>query len=402
MSTITGNAEFNNANNNGTVEGESSFNGTSENTGTVVGDAYFSDTSTNGGTVEGNAAFYDNAVNIGEVTEAAAFLGEAENNGTIGEVMTTPQIIEQPQSVKKLAGAGDATFEITGDGSMLNCNWTQGSCGGPYGKYSEYRIINISDPGQGQARACDVLCKLENPAGEVSGNLAVCIFGVFPTVEFTEYPGDVTLNEYSNLSLSLAGTSNDDKVYISLVDALNDQELYSPVEVSVTNGNFSIYRSVVAENLIKAHNNKQVRCKVSDSFGHNFTQQFMLFVNNIDFHPQIVQHPQNVEALAGQTITFTIQTNPLTPVSDYLWGTATMGTIGVIPESYNPVGVNTDTLTITLPSDLPLGPLTINVADIVMFSCQIKGPDSPGDGTGFQYFLNSNGAGVTIVAPPEE
>lgn len=400
MSTITGNAEFNNANNNGTVEGESSFNGTSENTGTVVGDAYFSDTSTNGGTVEGNAAFYDNAVNIGEVTEAAAFLGEAENNGAIGEVMTAPQITEQPQPVKKLAGTGDATFEITGDGSMLNCNWTQGSCGGPYGKYSEYRIINVSDTGF--ARTCDVLCKLENPAGEVSGNLAVCIFGVFPTVELTEYPGDTTLNEYANLSLSLAGTSNDDKVYISLVDAGNDQELYSPVEVTVTNGSFNIYRSVVAENLIVAHNNKQVRCKVSDSFGHNFTQQFLLFVNNVDFHPQIIQHPQDVEAVAGQTITFTIQTNPLTPVSDYLWGTATIGTIGVIPEAYNPVGVNTDTLTITLPNDLPLGPLTVNVADTVLFSCQIKGPDSPGDGTGFQYFLNSNAAGVTIVAPPEE
>jgi hypothetical protein len=128
----------------------------------------------------------------------------------------------------------------------------------------------------------------------------------------------------------------------------------------------------------------------------------MLFINNIDFHPQIVQHPQNVEALAGQTITFTIQTNPLTPVSEYLWGTFTNGIIGVIPESYNPVGVNTDTLTITLPDDLPLGPLTVNVTDPVLFSCQIKGPDSPGDGTGLQFFLNSSTAGVTIVAPPEE
>ena len=50
MSTITGNAEFNSSNNNGTVNGTAAFTGDGSNTGTV----------------DGNAAFYDNSANIGK------------------------------------------------------------------------------------------------------------------------------------------------------------------------------------------------------------------------------------------------------------------------------------------------------------------------------------------------
>lgn len=387
MSEITGNAEFNNSTNNGIITGEVVF----------TGDAV------NNGTVDGNAAFYDNCVNNGEITQEAAFLGEAQNNGDIGATMNAPQIIAHPQSIKKLIGTGAAEFEISADGALMGCGWTAPTCGVFLnGGYAQYRIISIDDPGY--PKTCDVVCKIQNPVGEVNSNLAVCIFGLLPTVNLNS-PGNVIVNEYQNVTLRFTGTSNDDKVYAQLVSgANNDENIAEPVEIIPVNHSFNFASTdfVVATNIQLIHNNKQVRLKIFDSFGYALSEQFLLVVNDIYFHPQIIQHPQSVEAVAGQTITFTIQTNPLTPVSEYLWGTATMGSIGFIPEEYNPVGINTDTLTITLPNDLPLGPLTVNAMDLVLFSCQIKGPDSPGDGTGAQYFLNSNAAGVTIVAPPEE
>jgi hypothetical protein len=405
MSTIIGNTEFNNSNNNGAVTGEAVFNGDSTNVGIVVGDAYFSDTSTNTGTIDGNAAFYDTAVNSGEVIEAAAFLGEAQNNGEIGQTMTEPEITAQPQTVKKLSGTGNAEFSISGEGAMLNCNWTNGSCGGPYGKYAEYRVITIDDPGQGQSRACDVLCKLENPAGQTTGNLALCIFGVFPSVDFTQNPGNITVDEYTDVTLNLNGTSNDDKVLLTLVNAGNNAIITSGTEISVTNGSYNVQNVVVAAQVPFSANNTSVRVRVSDSFGENYSQPFMLFVNDMTFDPQIIQQPQSVEAYPGQTVSFTIVASDAVDFYKWLLFNANNPPLNLmelsIPAAWSPVGENTSTLTVTIPEGLPLGYYDPNNIGGLCFHCFISHPDSPGDGTGAKIPLMSYPACMTIIEPPQ-
>jgi hypothetical protein len=412
MSTITGDTEFNNSNNNGIVTGETSFSGDSANTGTIIGDAYFSDSSENNGVVDGNAAFYDGAVNSGEITEAAVFLDGAQNNGEIGEAMTAPQITEQPQTVKKLSGTGNAEFMISGEGAMLNCNWTDSSCGGPYGRYAEYRVITINDPGQGQSRVCDVLCKLENPAGQATGNLALCIFGVFPTVAIVGFPGDITVDKYANIAFSINGTSNDDSVSVALVNASNAAVIGNAAEITDIDGNYSRQNIVVASNIPYSANNTSVKLKVSDSFGVGYSSSFMLFVNDTRFNPQITQQPASVEAYAGQTVSFTVEANDGTPnmgVVTYRWIYTSGDGPGLpngwydrtIPSSWNPIGENTNTLTVTIPSDAPLGFYDPNNTGGYCFACLVSGDESPDDGTGRKIPIISSNACMTIVEAPE-
>jgi hypothetical protein len=425
MSTITGNAEFNNANNNGTVEGESSFNGSSENTGTIVGDAYFSDTSANNGTVDGNAGFYDTAVNNGEVTDAAAFLDGAQNNGEIGvECTTAPVLVQHPQTIA--GSANNAVFSIVAEdnpwvhvewGIFLHSGYYSGNTIYHSGLYPDVNSITIANflggmPNADQIWKITVNCKLENPFGVVHANEAYLLTG--PAAQLTAPPSEfnssvVNVNEGEPLIFIFSANSAANKVVVGatrgsqMVDPIVfESEFDTSFDVDSLTGRRKIPVGYLNGRPATRLDSGQWWLRITDMIGGSMSESFITVnVTNVDAHPQITQHPQNVEASGGQTITFTIQTNPLTPVTEYLWGTFIMGNTGVIPEIYNPIGINTDTLTITLPNDLPLGPLMLD-PDPLAFSCQIKGPRSPAGEAGTQAFLNSNAAGVTIVAPPEE
>ena len=197
MSTITGDAEFNNSNNNGTVAGESSFNGDSVNTGTVSGIAYFSDTSTNSGTVEGNAVFYDTAINTGEVTEAAVFLDEAQNNGEIGvECTAAPVITQHPENVYNgpLDSFVGTSYSVRAEENpWVDVSWNvlmyfggnavmPYSIAGPYAEWKDLVIPYLGGlPGDAIKRAT-INCRLSNGVGEVHATEAEYISGGPPAL----------------------------------------------------------------------------------------------------------------------------------------------------------------------------------------------------------------------------
>jgi hypothetical protein len=221
MSTIIGDAEFNNSNNNGTVQGETSFNGESGNTGTVVGDAYFSDTSANNGTVDGNAAFYDAAVNSGEVTEAAAFLDEAQNNGEIGALcVSAPVITEHPQNVYT-GGSGEgqimlfstssgdftsSTFSIRAEENpWIDVRWSIAmtySYNSTYttsvnGSYNDVKDLYIGSIGglPSDVREATINCTLANGIGEVNAIPAIFKKGGNPSITQEASYGQITVTE---------------------------------------------------------------------------------------------------------------------------------------------------------------------------------------------------------------
>lgn len=316
MSTITGNTEFNNANNNGTVEGETSFNGDSTNTGNIVGDAYFSDTSTNSGTVEGNAAFYDTASNGGEVTGAAAFLDEAQNNGEIGAAcVSAPVITQQPESV--YAGPGgqnnapmlfslnasnfeSASFSVRAEENpWVSVNWTLNVTHGynnsqaffVSGKYEEVKDLNISNIGglPSDIWYSRVNCNLNNPLGEVNTNEVFFKKGNLPTITQEANYGQITVTEGDELVFPFNAFSWADNATVGIS---NGNMMVDPVVVEgefntvfdsdslnggrkIVMGQLNLGRPASLED-----NNTRWWFRISDVFGSNLApNEISVYVN---------------------------------------------------------------------------------------------------------------------------
>ena len=152
---ITGNVSFNldsTNNTSGLVNGNAVFNASSNNYGTVQGNAEFYEQSENnfGATVQGNAAFYGNSNNGGQVTSSMffyensnndatlttspTFAGNSDNSGTItgnpvfnGSATNTATIIGNPTFNGTSTNAGTVTGSPTFNGTSTNAGTVTGS-----------------------------------------------------------------------------------------------------------------------------------------------------------------------------------------------------------------------------------------------------------------------------------
>jgi hypothetical protein len=210
MSTITGEAEFNNSNNNGTVDG--------------------------------NAAFYGDSSNNGEVTEAAAFLDGAENNGEIGALCTVaPVITQHPQTI--VGSANNAVFSIVAeDNPWIHVEWQIFLHSGYYsgntiyhsGLYPDVNSITIANflggmPSADAIWKITVNCKLENPFGAVHANEAYLLTG--PAAQLTAPPSEfnsnvVNVNEGEPLIFIFSANSAANKV---IVGATRGSQMTDPI-----------------------------------------------------------------------------------------------------------------------------------------------------------------------------
>lgn len=318
MSTIAGNAEFNNSNNNGTVEGEASFDGDSSNAGTVVGVAYFSGPSANNGTVDGNAAFYDDSANNGEVTEAAAFLGNAENNGNTGAIcLSAPIITQQPENVYAGPGVGgnapmlfslnasdfqSAVFSVRAEENpWVSVNWTLNLTSGynntqavfVSGKYDDVKDLNIATIGglPEEVWYATVNCNLNNPLGEVNTNEVFFKKGELPTITQEANYGQITVTEGEELifPFNVFSWSNAATVGISnsnmLVDPVVAESEFNTIVDSeslngrrkIVMGQLNLGRPATIED-----NNTQWWFRVSDVFGSSMApNEIVVHVNPV-------------------------------------------------------------------------------------------------------------------------
>jgi hypothetical protein len=328
MSTITGEAEFNNSNNNGSIDGTATFNGDSQNSGEIEGTAIFNDSAENNGTVE-NGVFYDNASNNGEVVDFAVFLDGAQNNGTAGTVVTEPPAItQQPVSVCVNSGiGGNVLFTAAASGDLVNHKWVVDGVdreenegrGVAYSGNSAELNLSIN---YGQAYQANVKCRFYNPIGSVETDAVVANVGPLPTVfdpHVAVGPGQETYNEFSTIKVFVEGISYASKVYLQFqvdyningnayVDYGDILELtttgYPPQGSTTPNFSGLLDSGVILINPQPL----RVRVKVSDCIGADETLSWMAYFNDVPIDPPtITMQPVSGSAYAGDYVTFTVE-----------------------------------------------------------------------------------------------
>jgi hypothetical protein len=377
MSTITGDAEFNNSNNNGTVAGESSFNGDSVNAGTVSGVAYFSDTSTNSGTIEGNAVFYDTAVNTGEVTEAAVFLDEAQNNGEIGvECTAAPVITQHPENVYNGPSGsfvGTSYSVRAEENPWVDVSWNVlmnfgGNAGMSYsiaGPYAEWKDLTIPYMGglPGEARRATINCRLSNGVGEVHATEAEYISGdppalVLPpdsgnvdadTVNVTE--GEPLIFVFSATSAAYTVTVGATRGSITSDPIAFEGEFNTTFDVDSLVGRRKIALAYLnAGRLATREDNGVWRLKITDPIGSTLSPyDITVNVTNVDVAPTITTQPVSASGYNGEYVTFTVEADDNVPgdsILSYQWKTSS---------NQNLEGQTLPSLTIHIPTGLQGG-----------------------------------------------
>jgi len=327
MSTISGQAEFNDSDNNGTVNGAAVFTGDSSNTGTVDGNATFTDNSQNNGTVDGNAAFYDNTVNNGEITEMGAFAESAQNNGDVSTLVTEPPSIAT-QPIGLCATGGNVTLTASASGYFVNHKWVVDNVereeneGGGVAADGTSATLNLSI-NQGQQYKTNVKCRFYNPIGSVDTAVAVVNVGTPAIVQDPHVavgPGQETYNRLDTLKVSVEGFSYADKVYLQFQVNSGPYEAfvnYGNISELATSGSATTNFSGLLDSGITllGATFTRARVRVYDCFGNgNITNSWWTYFNELNIDPPtIIVQPISGSAYAGEYVTFTVEADDNLP-----------------------------------------------------------------------------------------
>lgn len=384
MSTITGEAEFNNANNNGSIDGTATFNGTSQNSGEVEGSAIFNDSAENNGTVE-NGVFYDNSSNNGEVVDFAVFLDGAQNNGTAGTIVTEPPAItQQPVSVCVNSGnGGGVLFTAAASGDLVNHKWVVDGVdreenegrGVAYSGNSAELNLSIN---AGQTYQTNVKCRFYNPVGSVETNVVVASVGPVATVfdpPVAVGAGQQTYARFSTLQVFVEGVSYAEKVYLQFqVDSSGIGNAYVDFGdiLEITTAGYPAPGSSTpnfsglldsGSMLLSPDITWRARVKVHDCFGAgNTTGSWFVYTTAGSLTPTITLQPVSGSAYTGENVTFSVEAEDNFPGSNsvtYQW----------MQNSTNIAGATTNTLNVEIPLGLQEGESTG-----VSYTCQISSP----------------------------
>lgn len=412
MSTITGDTEFNNANNNGSIDGTATFNGTSQNSGEVEGSAIFNDSAENNGTVE-NGVFYDSSSNNGEVIDFAVFLDGAQNNGTAGTVVTEPPAItQQPASVCVNSGNGGVVlFTAAASGDLVNHKWVvdgvdrEENEGGGAAYSGNSAELNLSI-NAGQTYQTNVKCRFYNPIGSVETNVVVASVGSVATVFDPPVVGGAgqQYTAFSSLQVFVEGVSYAEKVYLQFqVDYSGNGNAYVDygdiLEITTSGypapGSSASNFSALLDSgvmLLSSGISWRSRVKVYDCFGAgNTTGSWAVTTTAGSLTPTITLQPVSGSAYTGENVTFTVEAEDNFPGSNsvtYQWW---------IENSTSIVGATTNTLNVEIPLGLQEGESTG-----VSYVCKILSPYYSDAPEIFTTNVTATSLGDRPSSPPEE
>ena len=198
---------------------------------TITGEATFNN-SNNNGTVDGRAAFYGESANNGDITGAAAFVDGAQNNGEIGALCdAAPVVTESPESLftGPQIGFEDTSYSVVAEENpWVDTTWSIEVTSGynnkqtvfVSGAYDDVKNLDISTIGglPGGIWKAEINCNLSNPMGETQTDTAIYKQGHPPTIAQEANGGNINLTEGDNIVLPFSAISWADNVTIAVAN----------------------------------------------------------------------------------------------------------------------------------------------------------------------------------------